>query len=299
MGAVAVTMLVVPQMASAATPSRFIDTSNNEWTVAVENGVTAWAVDSPAHRYVLRIHVKPSSRRAYVVNPTGTNARVGNIGRHGGHRILAYAVVGHTGILGNWNVAFWDLAHRRKLTVPSNVNTATSAERYPSVSGNHLLFGRGPKSKRFSTAIYLYTFSSHTLRKIASAPRGGSAFADRVNGDFATYTLCPSTLKCHVFRYRISTRGTLSLPNGGRADYYSTVDSNGNLYYVEGSPSRCGFHTELRRWHAGTSRKLTGFANGIEIGPTYVHEVPGTDRLFFTRIKCGTSPKEGIWKIAA
>ena len=296
--ALAVLVATAPS-ASAGTATKFIDTTNNEWTQAVEGGFTAWSLDTPADRLAFRVRVKSPSGAAYFVNPSNTVADVGNIELDGDHGDLLVYNVERRSSGGDRNVAFWDLGARRNLFVPHGINTSTKSERWASVSGDHLLFTRGPKRAKFGSQVILYTFSTKQVTTIASAPENGVAWGSRVNGDFAVFTSCPANFRCLVFRYQISTGETKQLPNGGRSAYYPTVTPDGTVYYVQGSPNFCGVGTQIRRWHAGQTAQIASFENGIEVGPTYVREIGDVDRVFFTRIQCTDPMKYGIWKVEA
>jgi hypothetical protein len=288
--------------AMAATPTKFIDTPDNEWSVAVEGGFKAWSVDRSSARYVYTLMVKRAGHPVYALNPHGTTAELGNIELGGPHGdLLAYQIVRRSSH-GNWNIGLWNLDTKTHLAVPAGVNAATKAERYPSVSDDHLLFGRGDKAAAgFSRTVILYTFSTKTFMTLAMAPHGGFVNADRVAGDFATYTVCQKNYACSVFRYQISTDTTIRLPNGGagRAAYWSTVDATGVVYYAQGSSARCGYHTQIRSWKSGRSRVLYRFANGIEVGPSDVSGPQASRVLHFTRILCEKPLKYGLWRIAA
>ncbi len=133
----------------------FIDTANNEWSVAVEAGYTVWAVDKGTS-YVWSLKVKPAGQPAYAVNPTTTSAEAGSIELGGPHGdVLVYGVGAKRGI-GDWSVRLWDLAAKKFLPVPAGINTTAKSERNPSISGDHLLFGRGVKGAPFSQKVVLY-----------------------------------------------------------------------------------------------------------------------------------------------
>jgi hypothetical protein len=285
--------------ASAATAVKVIDTTDNEWTEAVENGFTAWAVDTADARYEHRVRVKPASGAAYFVNAASTVGDVGNIELDGDHGDLLVYNVERSSSGGDRNVAFWDLGARSNLFVPKGINTSTKSERWASVSGDHLVFTRGPKGSTFGSLIILYTFSTKKFTTIANAPDNGVVQSGRVNGDFVVYTSCPENFRCLVFRYQISTKETKQLPNGGKSAYYPTVTPDGTVYYVQGSVNYCGVGTQIRRWHAGQSSQVTSFEDGIEVGPTYVREVGAQDRVYFTRVQCTDPRKYGIWKVDA
>ena len=292
-------LVATAQSASAATATKFIDTTNNEWTEAVAGSYTAWSVDAAQTPFEHRVRVKTGSGEPYFVNPSNTVGDVGNIELGGDHGDLLVYNLEKKSSGGDRNVAFWDLGAKRNLFVPKGINTSTKSERWATVSGDHLLFTRGPKRATFGQQVILYTFGTKQFTVLANAPDNGVVQSGRVNGDFVVYTSCPASCKCLVFRYQISTQETKQLPNGGHSAYFPTVAPDGTVYYVLGSANYCGVGTQIRRWRAGTTAQITSFENGIEVGPTYVREIGDVDRVFFTRIRCTDPMEYGIWKVDA
>ena len=90
---------------------------------------------------------------------------------------------------------------------PPGVNTSKS-ERVPSISGNYLLFGRGPADS-FIKKVVLVDLTTGDAQVLADAyyvwPGG-------VKGDWVTWERCDR--RCRLFRYRISTGTRTRVPPG-------------------------------------------------------------------------------------
>src|SRR5687767_12424914 len=57
-----------------------------------------------------------------------------------------------------WDVRLFDVETRTHLAVPGGINTTSKREGRPSVSGDYLLFERGPQRWGAGTKIVLYRF---------------------------------------------------------------------------------------------------------------------------------------------
>ena len=192
-------------------------------------------------------------------------------------------------------IRLYDLSTGDVTDPPAGINTSKDDE-FPSISGNHLLFSRGPVQGTFSKRVFLYDFTADSLTPLATAPTGGNVTADSIRGDFATYTVCPSSGRCNVFRYKISTERKTKMPNPDRATYWSSVLDDGTVYYVQGSPTACGVNTRIMRFQGGSATNLHTFPDGIEIADLDAVLEAAQPVVYFTRVRCNGLP--GIWKIA-
>jgi hypothetical protein len=291
----AIVGMVMVGTANAAGPTKFIDGPGNEWSASVNGDVTAWATTPSKTSYVHAVKVKEGAAAASRISKRGTDAVVGNVEIGGPHGDVVLFFQGADKGKGQWDVKLWDLTGDALASLPSKVNTSKN-EIYGGISGDYLLFTRGP-ARGGLTAVFLYRFSTDSLTKIAEAPSGGYVTADSIAGDFASYTVCPRSFACNVFRYRISTEATKRMPDHGRANYWSALLPDGTVYYVQGSPRYCGYRTKLMLF-TNDAHVLTQFPNGIEVGQMSAtgDSIASDPTLYFTRIRCGHF-LTGIWKI--
>jgi hypothetical protein len=225
-------VVVVATATLAATPARVVDTTAYEFGSAAGGGWLAWSRGN-THGGDYDLHVRQGAQPSRVLE-AGQFQEVGNIEIGGPHGdVLVYAVRPWTG---DTNIRFYDLATGQVSGPPAGINTIRDEDN-PAIDGDHLLFGRGPADGVFSTRVLLYTFTTGVSTVLASAPPGGSVTPDDVAGDLVTYTVCPSSGRCNVVRYRISTGGTVRMPNPQRANYWSSVRPDGTVYFVQGSPT--------------------------------------------------------------
>jgi hypothetical protein len=109
-----------------------------------------------------------------------------------------------------WDLAFTDLATGDPIPVPSGINTRR-AEREPSLSGDHLLFARGPRSgSPYADTVVLYDLGTDTSQVLAHTDRG-LVNAGWVSGDYAVWQRCPGST-CSIWRYQISTDTRMKMP---------------------------------------------------------------------------------------
>lgn len=286
----AVAISIVGTTVHAGTPAKVIDTTGYEFGSASGEGWIAWS-KGVSYGGDHDLYVKHTGQPADVVE-AGKYQQAGNIEIAGPNGdILVFHIEPR---VGDAEIRFYDLATELVSAPPAGINTAKDDD-FPSISGNHLLFSRGPSHGSFSNRVLLYDFTLMDLTLIASAPTGGTATADSIRGDFATYTLCPATGRCNVFRHRISTGGKTKMPNPDRATYWSSVLEGGTVYYVQGSPTRCGVNTRIMRFQGGSATNLHSFPNGTEIADLDAVIELAQPVVYFTRVRCRGLP--GIWKI--
>lgn len=275
----------------AGTPVKVVDTAAYEFGSAAGGDWVAWS-RGPGSGGDHDLSVKQTGQPADVIE-AGRSQQVGNIELGGPHGDILVFDIGPGA--GDRDIRFYDLGSGNVTGPPAGINSDRDDE-LPSISGNYLLFSRGPAQAFFAKQVYLYDFTTTDLTLIASAPTGGTATSDSIRGNFASYTLCPSTGKCNVFRYRISTGGRTRMPNPDRATYWSSVLADGTVYFVQGSPTRCGRQTKIMRFRNGAVTNLHLFTNGIEIADLDAVDDGIEPTVYFTRIRCNGLP--GIWKIA-
>lgn len=270
-----------------------LDGPRQEWDYQVAEGFTAWKVSATQRRLEYDVRVKPEGSPSYQVNLDSTQGHDPDIGIGTTlGDVLVFAQVPRDGT-GQWSVRVWDLVGEHFLPTPDGVNTQNRAEGLPAIAGDYLAYNR-------SGTVRLHVLSTDVDRLVARAPNRGSISLTSMAGDFLSYYTCPRRGgRCDSFRYQISTRTTIRMPDGGRATYNPTVASDGTMYFVQGHPTLCGRFTRLQRWSGGTTTTLELFPNGIEVGQTEILEVadPDPDQLFFARVDCDAANFAGIYRI--
>lgn len=290
----AAALCLVGSVVQAGTPVKVVDTPAWEFGSATGGGWTAWS-SGPSLSGDYDLHVRQIGEAPDVIG-AGRFQQVGNI--ETGHPTYGNVLVFSVEPRGaDSNLRFYDLDTGDISNPPTGINT-TKDDDYPSIAGEHLLFGRGPVDRSFSTRVILYNFATTDSIVVAMAPTGGTVTPNSVHGDFATYTRCPKSGRCNVFRYTISTAATVKMPNPSRANYWSSVLDDGTVYFVQGSPTHCGVHTKIKRFQLGAATTLYAFSQGFEVADLdAVEETPGAPIVQFTRINCPNNHRSGIWKI--
>lgn len=291
LGWLTVALVSLAAVAQAGTPVEVVNTSADEFGSAAGGTWLAWsrgATYSGDHD----LHVKQEGQPVDVVE-LGKFQQVGNIelaGPNGDILVFDFAPRG-----GDRDIRFYDLATGTVSVPPKGINTDKDDE-LVSISGDHLLFGRGPVGVSFAKRVYLYHFGTTELTLLAEAPQDGTVTPNSIRGDFASYTRCPSSGRCDVIRYQISTGDRIRMADAGRAVYWSSVMDDGTVYFVQGHPTLCGENTKIMRYRDGTTVKLIRFPDDIEIAD--LDAVPDTTDplVYFTRLNCRTAGT-GIWRI--
>jgi hypothetical protein len=275
---------------SASTPLKVVDTGADETTPAIAPGWLAWSRDN-GRRYVA--WVRPDGGTALRI-PSPYDAFPGSVVLRGPR--ADQVVFWEFAHRGNGRIRFYDIATGDVSAAPKGVNT-TKSEELASVSGDYLLFARGPVGATNDTRVILYRFSTHRFRTIASSTEPVLT-ADDVTGDFAIYTRCGTTT-CNVIRYRISTGHRVVMPRApkGRANYFGAVLGNGTVYYAQGSFIRCGGAVDLERRRNGHATSIATLANGADASSLDVARLGDRPVVAFQRIVCATG-KGGIYRVA-
>jgi len=275
--------------ADATTPVKIIDTKADESHPSVADGWQAWSANTPAHRKALDGYVRSTGGPIRRI-PIQGHVRVGNIVTDGPH---AGQVVVWTDAGGDGDIRFYDLTTGNVSKAPLKVNTARWEEA-PSVSGDYLAFTRYAGG---SWNLMLYRFSTGALVKILE----GGVYEPQVTGDFIAFSRCLTAngASCKVvYRYTISTATLRKMPApaAGRANYYGAVSSDGTMYWVEGSATKCGAKVRLRRWQGATPSTLWAAPGGVEIAHLQADVLAGMPVLAFTRYVC-SSTRTGVYRL--
>ncbi|MEO8477877.1 MAG: hypothetical protein ABI572_12635 [Actinomycetota bacterium] len=293
--ATAIILALTATAAHAAAPSEYVDSRADENQVATAIGFRAYGV-APHGTSHFRVRVREGGVGAYWVGSTSSVSLVGTIdigGLLGNVMSYAYSPSQSSP---RFDVRLWDLVGQANLALPAGINTAKDEEN-PSLSGDYLLFGRGPRATTFSQRVLLYRFSTDRTVTLAEAPAGGNVTANAAAGDWDVYTVCKANWVCNVFRYQLSTDQTVKIPNPDRATYWPTVTTDGTVYYVLGSPDSCGFHTKLMQWNGGAAAALYVFPNGSDVGQMSMVDEGAGPVVYFSHVRCGANARFGIWQI--
>jgi hypothetical protein len=183
------------------------------------------------------------------------------------------------------DLELWQLAPKRRLTLPSGINTR-SWEWGGALSGDWLLFQRGEFDAR-TKSVRLINLKTREMRALASAKgRTTGLEPGDLNGDFATYTRC--TKRCRIYRYQLSTRRAFSpRPPGGGSDYAPAVLADGTLYFVR-SKSGCGKGVKVMRLDAGKTTPVTvaSVPGGYDVQKLDATLYGGTRIVLYERYSC-------------
>lgn len=183
------------------------------------------------------------------------------------------------------DLELWQLAPKRKLSLPSGINTR-GWEWGGALSGDWLLFQRGEFDAR-AKSIRLINLKTKAKRTVITA-RGRTTGLEPgdLNGDFATFTKCAK--RCTAYRYQLSTRKTTSLkPPKGASDYASAVLADGTLYFVR-SRAGCGKGVQVLRLDPGktTPVQVAKVRAGRDVQKLDATQIAGTRIVVYERYSC-------------
>jgi hypothetical protein len=266
----------VPALAAATVTQVFGSPRRSEDWSSAATGYLAVNQRRPGNVQNSNVLVVPEGGVPTKVNPDGSNAdyptiELGN--QHFGDVMLYAEWHGD----GQRDVRIYDLVSGTFTDPPAGVNTSASESR-PSLSGDHLLFGRGRADKPSTRAI-LYDLSSGTSRVIAQADY---VWVGPINGDWVVYQAC--TRVCLIYRYQISTGARGRVPTPRALNYFPVIDDDGTVYF--GASGRtCGSNVRMMRHLLGadTSSVVKKFPDGVDIFPGDVVD----HAVYFGRYNCG------------
>jgi hypothetical protein len=235
------------------------------------------------------VYAQRGAGMAFRVNPPGTHAETGGI--RGGKVYLQLIRAGAS------DIAAVDLRSRRVTYLPPKIDTAKWEWR-PSVSGDWLLFGRID----YGTNTYETLLADLATRKVVvlDRVRGHAAYAapGQVNGRFAVWTSCPAN-QCHVYRYDIRTKTTVSMPQIGSASHWqfgAAVTRAGVVYF--GVDRNCG-DARLVRFANGVAQTVFRLPAHHAFQYTYADDSgPQPTRLLFDQVACDRSALSDIYEVS-
>jgi hypothetical protein len=189
----------------------------------------------------------------------------------------------------NSDIKLFDLSSHQRTNPSTGVNT-TNGEYWPSIFGQWLLFGRIFSSGK--SKVILFNTTTHQSRTLASSTSNVFLGPDQVNGDYAVwerYSFNGSA--CNVFRYTISSKTTMRIPNPNiKCQYASSVTADGTVYFMR-SAFQCGHSVSLRAYPPTTT--LVSLPKGKDVLDTYaVADENGDVTIFYDQGSCSTGNQD-------
>lgn len=294
------TFVATAAPAVAVEPVVVVDTDKPEIGPAASTTYLAWIVVTPNNHPNVRA-MAIGDDTSFRVNPKGTGAFTGGI--DGSTLIYEWFTPDRKS-----DLAMVDLSTRTELDVPDGVNTNTE-EFSPSISGSHLLFGRGI---RHGASIVLFDTSSATSEVIYSKTdtdrRSFFILPIQVNGNYAVWqqaTFSKRTeqvISADVFLYDIAAATTTKIAktDPDRPSLYGpSVDQDGVVYFGRSSFA-CGENAQLvSRQLDGTETVLYEFPTNRDFGFSgAVDNADNTTDVYFDRANCRGADFGDIVKLA-
>ena len=294
-----VTFVASAAPALAVEPVVVVDTDKPEIGPAASTTYLAWFVVTPNFHPNVRAQAIGDDT-SFRVNAKGTSAVTGGI--DGSTMIYQWFTSDHKP-----DLAMIDLSTRTALDVPEGVNT-NAAEFGPSISGSHLLFGRGIPHGASVVLFDTSTATSEVLyTKTETERRAFDITPTQVNGNYAVWmqtTYSKRTerpVRGDIFLYDIAAATTTKLPDADierPAQYGLSVDADGTVYFGR-SNKACGENAQIiSRDTAGTETVLYEFPTGRDFGFSFaVDNANNTTDVYFDGGKCRGSDFADILKL--
>jgi hypothetical protein len=288
-------MLMLADVAIAATPTKVLATSRNEFDGTAEVGSFAYTQSRSGYPRRFDVYLKPQGLARIKVNAGGTQAYHPTLDMDNATLGDALVFVQTSG--GDANLKIWDVDSGGRSNPPVGVNSQV-AESKPSLDGDHLLFGRGPANRTYIARVILFNLVSDTSLVVDTAPPEGTVYPGTVNGDWATWTEC-SPSDCRAWRYQISTADKTEVPSGARLIYTSAIGQDGTVWFVQ-SGIGCGANVKIRRQEVGAApTTLVDFPPGIDASISDLNDSGAVRRLYFSRVNCSNTSNWNIYRVAA
>ena len=280
------TMMIHIPPAFAVEPVMVIATDKPELGPAASTTYLAWFVPSQDFSRSNVWAEEIGSDAPFRVNPGGTTAYTGGIDGS----TFVYQVSAKDQ---KPDIAMMDLSTKTPLDVPSGVNT-DRAEFAPTISGNHLLFGRGMRDGRSVVLFDIATGTSEVLySKLDTDKRSFDVLPLQVNGNYAVwqqiaFRASGEVVGGDVWLYDIAASTTTKIPNADQVWQYGvSVNKDGTVYFGR-SNLECGEDAEvIQRLIDGTESSLYTFPTGRDFSfSVAVDNVDGTTDVYFDSGKC-------------
>jgi hypothetical protein len=240
----------------------------------------AWVQNTRSHPHLFNVYAQHDGRTRYRVNPVGTSAGLGT-------GIDGTTLVYTQRHRGGFNIRMFDLATKHRFAPPAGVNTPR-IEDEPTVSGNWLLFHRSHGGATPGQQVILRNLRGGETRVLASVHgRAALLEAGQVNGDWAVFTKSVDGTRFNVWRYRISTRTLVEVPNPrDRVHSSAAVNPFGTVYFEE-SGRRCGANATVEIYPVGGPMIIAGTLRpGNYTFHPFLFEHNATDSYLFAKLHC-------------
>jgi hypothetical protein len=285
---------------ASASPIRVRDEPHvDELHPSIAEGYLVWSESSPnrnPHSYV-----KPDGGPRVRIDPRRSFSLAASIDG---------TTVAYEEIRDDANIRFFDASTRDRSPAPEGVNTG-AWEYDPALSGNWLMFQRSNinkvKPSKAFLLLVLFNLDTGARRVLRDVAWNAYYFqSDQVNGDWATFESCRTPRAgfsdCQVWRYRISTRRLVKIPNPGKQQYAGGVTTDGTVYFVRTGHAdtwACGARTGVWRYPVGgPAVKIWEFKRGTDVLASFAFEEPGGHTSwYFHRFKCRAAIG-GIYRLA-
>lgn len=275
LAAVATSALLVP---SALAPVKVRATKLDERSPVAGNGWVAWAQNSRARPNHYDAFVRRGRGKPAKVNPRGTQAFPGGIT---GGRLVYQEVTA----AGDSDIRFYDLRARRRSS-PAGVNSA-EWERNPRMSGNWLLFDRGPRPG----ASFVGGRASVRLRNLSTREEivvdedeAGRVVAGDIRGRYVTWKHERS-----IGLYDVAHRRTLDfrwLASFESSFGRPSVTADGTIYAAFWPEIACE-NSLVMVPRDGDLEPLLDLRRGFAVRSTYAVTTRGRTSVYYDVAPCG------------
>jgi hypothetical protein len=263
-----------------AVKAKVVGTSLSENEPAASDGYLAWSQNSAAHPHQVNDYAQPWGGPKFRVNALHTQGEMGGID---GTTLVYQQEVPSRGVS---DIKLFDLSSHQRTNPPAGVNT-NSFEYWPSISGEWLLFGRTLSSGK--SRVILFNRTTRQARTLATSTSQIFLGPDQVNGDYAVWERTRfDGSACDVFRYRISSKRTIRIPNPNtKCQYASSVTADGTVYFMRSASFKCGQSVSLRAYPP--TRTLVSLPSGKDVLDTYAaSDDNGSTTIFYDQGSCHT-----------
>ncbi len=289
-------LLLAADVAIAATPTKFLSTPRNEGGGTADDKYKAYYQSRLGTPHKTDAYLKPPGQPRIKVNADRTIAYYPNLEIGAAADDLRLVFTQESAA--ETDIKIWDVDAEVRRNPPPGVNT-TKVESKPSLSGDKLLFGRGPRTGGgYMTRVILFDLGTATSTVLDTAPVNGIVFPGTVNGDWASWTEC-SRSACWAWRYEISTETKTEVPSNARLIYTSAVGADGTVWFVQ-SGIGCGVNVKIRRAPTESApTTLVDFPDAVDANVSDLDDSGATHRLYFDRVNCSNVNNWAIYHVPA
>ena len=288
---ISATAAVLAPLASAVTPQPVLRSGKaGEFQPAPGDGILAWQENTRKRPNRYTVFARPDGGQRFKVNAKKTNGANGSIE---GNSLIYQQYKGRKS-----NLKFFNLTTKKRREPSKGVNTK-HWEYWPSISDDHLLFGRlkrngGRRIQLFNLEERKSSLLHRTISKKAFLAPG------QVNGDYAVWYKCSPKKQCDVFRYHIPSDTREKIANSGAVQRSPSVSPEGTVYLVR-SGKGCGNEAELVRQPPELEAPPTvlwQLPSGADVSRTHAHVTSDGGRdLYYEHNTCRDPVASDIYKI--